>query len=63
MRNSFHPAHLGLVAVALVFVSSMAILGGRAYQRGQQAPSREERVASRPPVDGHRVSLASASGK
>ena len=63
MRFSIQRAHFGLVAVALVFVSSMGILGGRAYQRSRQEASQQEQVASRPTVDGHRVSLASASGK
>lgn len=62
MRFWFNRAHLGLMAVILVFVSSMSVLGGRAYQRHREAQPTEQ-VAGRPPLDGHRVSLASASGK
>ena len=63
MRFSLNRAHLGLVAVAVVFVSSMGVLGGRAYQRAHENAPKENAVASRPPVDGQRVSLASARGR
>jgi hypothetical protein len=63
MRLWLNRAHLGLVAVALIFLSSMGVLGGRAYHRAHDTVPKEKTFASRPAVDGHRVSLASARGR
>jgi hypothetical protein len=62
MRLKLNRAHAGLLAVALVFASSMTVLGGRAWQQSQRQAEKST-IATRPPVDGHRVSLASARGR